>query len=99
MFQIRWENQASEELVEILEFWNKHNQSEAYSKILYEEIKRIEELLETNPQIGEETNYKDIRRAIILYNYSLFYIISKRKKAIYIISFWDNRRNPDDLKL
>lgn len=32
MFQIKWEDIAINELAEIFEFWNEHNQSNDYSK-------------------------------------------------------------------
>jgi len=83
MFEIVWENQASEEFLAILEFWNNHNGSNSYSRKLFTEIKEAEELLEKNPEAGSETNF------------SLFYTVSKKENYIYILSIWDNRRNPN----
>ena len=95
MFEIVWENQASEEFLAILEFWNNHNGSNSYSRKLFTEIKEAEELLEKNPEAGSETNFKKIKRLIILDNFSLFYTISRKENYIYILSIWDNRRNPN----
>jgi hypothetical protein len=91
MFQIKWENKAVQEHTEILKYWIEHNQSEIYSPKLYAEIKRIETLLEKNPNIGSDTDFRGIKRIVVLSNFSLFYYISEN--VVYILSFWDNRRN------
>lgn len=99
MFEIVWENQASEEFLAILEFWNNHNNSNLYSRKLFAEIKEAEELLEKNPEAGSETNFKKVKRLIIQDNFSLFYTVSKKENYIYILSIWDNRRNPNLINL
>lgn len=96
MFQIKWEKRAIQEQVAIFEFWNKHNGSDTYSIKIYDELKRIETLLIENPNIGAETEFKGIRRIVILLNFSLYYFI--QNDVIYILSIWDNHRNPKDLK-
>ena len=95
MFEIIWVNQASEEFIAILEFWINHNGSNSYSRKLFAEIKEAAELLEKNPEAGSETHFKKVKRLIILDNFSLFYTISKKERYIYILSIWDNRRNPN----
>lgn len=99
MFEIVWENHASKEFIAILEFWNNHNNSISYSKKLFSEVKKAEKLLEENPNAGSETNFKKVKRLIILDNFSLFYTISKKENYIYILSIWDNRRNPNLLNI
>lgn len=97
MYKIVWENSAIQEQVEIFEFWNKHNHSNSYSIKIFEEIERVQKLLKENPFIGRDTNFKRIKRILILERFSLFYKISD--KTIIILSVWDNYRNPDDLIL
>ena len=45
----------------------------------------------------EVEGYENIRRALVFHNYSIFYLIEK--DSITILSFWDNRRNPNDVEL
>ncbi len=69
MLEIVWENQASEEFLAILEFWNNHNSSNSYARKLFVTVKEAEELLEKNPEAGSETNFQKVKRLIILYNF------------------------------
>jgi hypothetical protein len=98
VFEIIWDNQASEEFLAILEFWNNNNGTNSYSRKLFTEVKIAEELLEKHPEAGCDTNFKKVKRLIIDDNFSLFYFLSKKEKRIYILSIWDNRRNPNLLK-
>ena len=55
-------------------------------------------IIKENPYLGSEIDFfENIRRILIFSNYSLFYTIIE--DDIYILSFWDNRQNPDGLEL
>jgi len=95
MFSIRWEIKAVEEQNSIFDFWNKHNKSKTYSRKIFKEIKLIESLLLKNPNMGTLTDFCDVRKITVLFNFSLFYKVID--KTIHILAVWDNRRNPDDL--
>jgi len=41
---------------------------------------------------------KNIRKAIIDKNNSLFYQVDKKNRRIYLLTFFDNRQNPKKLK-
>ncbi|MNK21015.1 hypothetical protein D3C87_392660 [compost metagenome] len=97
MFQVEWTKKASKQRVDILEFWIKNNQSETYSKKVFAETLAAEQLLKKNPLIGTVTDLDDVRRILILRNFSMFYNIEN--KIIKILAFYDNRKNPDDLEL
>ena len=97
MFQIIWSNDAIILQTNILEFWIENNKSETYSRQILKEINIHEDLLVLNPFLGVETQYRNVRRVIILDNFSLFYTVFN--EIIQIISIWDNRRNPEDLSL
>ena len=63
-------------------------------------IKRLDqkiELIQLQPELFEKVNYKNVRRAIILPQISLFYLIDK--EVIVILRLWNNSQNPDKLKL
>ena len=54
-------------------------------------------LLHSQSYIGEESKIKKIRRILILENFSLFYKLMNDE--IKILSFFDNRRDPSNLKI
>ena len=54
-------------------------------------------LVKSQNLIGEESKIKKIRRILILENFSLFYKLMNDE--IKILSFFDNRRDPSNLKI
>ena len=97
MFQIIWSDDAIENLSDIFEFWINNNSSEKYSIKILEEIKFYEILIVKNHLLGTETHYKNVRKVIILDNFSLYYTYFEN--IIQIISIWDNRRDPKTFTL
>lgn len=93
---INWTHQASLEFQSILEYWAEKNQTNTYSKKLAKHIMKSIQTIKKYPKIGKATDMKEIR-VIISGNYSIFYEV--KESNIYILSIWDNRRNPDTLKL
>ena len=97
---IIWLPKAKIQLYDISLYWLEKTQSESYILKLEAEIAKICEMLEYNPRIGTILdNRKDVRRVIVLRNFSIFYQIIEQKQVIEIISFWDNRNNPEKLNL
>lgn len=78
----------------IFNYWNNHNKSFEYSRKLNFSIKERTTLLKLNPKLGKKTEFNNTR-VISLGHYSIFYKIEKYN--IYIMSFWDNRQNPNKL--
>ncbi|KEY18865.1 type II toxin-antitoxin system RelE/ParE family toxin [Kaistella antarctica] len=98
MLSIKWTEHAKRENADILKFWIKHNQSNVYSKKISKETTKKLSLLKKNILMGEELEEFDtVRRILILENFSLFYTIEGN--IIKILSFWDNRRNPENLEI
>ncbi len=91
--RIVWATRAQQERKEILLFWKQHNQSAAYSRKLNKLIKKAIELVAAHPHIGRKTNIKNVRVKLIR-EYLLFY--QEKSEEIYILSIWDNRRNPEE---
>ncbi|WP_315050758.1 type II toxin-antitoxin system RelE/ParE family toxin [Capnocytophaga leadbetteri] len=95
---VEWTEQAKIDLKEILLYWKKHNKSNLYSVKLNAEVQRVVKDLVRFPYLWTEVEgYENIRRALVFFNYSIFYLIEKN--TITILSFWDNRRNPEELEL
>lgn len=86
---------AREERRRILEYWNERNQSKTYSKKLNKQFADALNLIASYPQIGRKTDDEKARVKIVS-NYLIIYEI--REKDIYVLTFWDSRRNPESLE-
>jgi hypothetical protein len=60
-------------------------------------VEESEKKLSKNPFSGRKTDFENIYKIQILHNFSLYYRINS--DIVEILAFWDNRRNPDDLKI
>ena len=89
--RVIWSSRANQELIEILDYFNKRNGSTAYSQKLLNEIEIILITLSKSEFIGRLTSNKRTR-VLVLNNYLIFY--ESGEKTINVLSFWDNRQNP-----
>lgn len=98
MWELEWAPQAEMQYYEILSYWIEHNGSNSYSIKIMKEVEKREDLLMQNPFIGQEhylsTPYTKIRRLLVLRNFSIIYRITDK---VEILSFWDNRKDPEKL--
>ena len=91
--KIIWSAQAQHDRLQILEFWYENNQSIAYPKKLSDLFVKNLSIASYYPNIGKKTDIKNVR-ALIIKDFLIFYEIYPNKMRI-----WDNRRNPDKLKI
>ena len=94
--KVVWSTESQQNLNSILEYWNERNNSNEYSAKLFDEFKKIVSLISFFPHSGKETDYPDIR-IFIKNNFSIYY--KEYDDYLSILHVWDNRRNPEDLKL
>jgi plasmid stabilization system protein ParE len=97
MFEIIWSERAENEYFHTLDFWISHNKSSKYSEKIIIDVEKKEHKISQNPNIGTPIKYRNARRIQILKYFSLIYKIEGN--TIEILSFWDNRRNPDTLEV
>ena len=97
MKKVSWSIKAQKELNEVYDYWNHHNKSHVYSEKILDETFRMINLIRSQSYIGEESKIKEIRRVLILENFSLFYKVMNDE--IKVLSFFDNRRDPGNLKI
>ena len=98
--KVIWSPRAQEEYISTLEYWIEHNDSSTYSNKIIDEVERIEQRILDFPiahTIVYQTPEKEIRRVLILHNFSLFYQIFTDR--IEIVFFFDNRNDPKKLIL
>jgi toxin YoeB len=93
--QIIWTEKAQKERIAIFTFWNIRNKSFSYSKKLDELIKESLKLICKYPLIGKRTDKENVRLKVLRY-YLIIYEITE--KEIVVLSLWDCRQNPKDLK-
>lgn len=92
--KITWSPKAVEDFDKILAYikqkWGR-NETEAF---LNKTI-RVLNIIEQHPRIFiESSKKKNVRKAIISKQISLFYLVKARKREIILLTFWDNRQNP-----
>ena len=92
MIKVVWSKNAKEELLSILNYWNKRNKSNTYSEKIKFHIELAVNLIKHNNKLGIRSNIKGVRMRLILKNYYLIYEIGQSQ--INILEFWDVRQNP-----
>ncbi|MCV2486612.1 type II toxin-antitoxin system RelE/ParE family toxin [Flavobacterium sp. SH_e] len=94
--EIIWSDLAKLEFSNVLEFYVFKNGNSAYSLKILEEVEDLLETLSNNEFIGRLT-FNKITRVIPMKIYLIFYEINNNQ--IEILSFWDNRQNPEKRKI
>lgn len=97
MYRLIWSVRAEKDYYETLIFWTKHNKSNSFSKKLIAEVENKLKYILQNPNSGLITDFYKTYKVQILKYYSIYYQISEND--VEILSFWDNRRNPENLEI
>lgn len=94
--QVVWSVQAQNDRKQILEYWRLRNKSNTYSKKLNQLFKDSIKLIQEFPQIGRPTDDSKARIKIVR-DYLIFY--EETASNINILTIWDSRQNPNNLKI
>jgi len=94
--KIIWSVRSQKDIIDILGYWNIKTGNKKYSYKLYNEFLRASERVSEFIHIGKTTEILNTRY-IIRENYKIFYRLDE--KHIEILTVFDSRRNPKDLKL
>lgn len=97
MHQIIWATRAENDYYETLIYWRKRNKSNSFSNKLIAEVDKKLKVILQNPKSGLATNIQGTHKINFLKYFSINYQVSE--KYIEIVSFWDNRRNPEILEI
>ena len=92
-FKIDWSIETRLDLIDILDFYIKRNNSKTYSIKLNAKINKSTKLISKNPFLGIPTDLSSVR-ALITGDYQIIYEIFDQ--LILIIMVWDCRRDPED---
>jgi plasmid stabilization system protein ParE len=94
--RVVWSREAAQDKIDILKYWNWRNKSKNYSKKLNKLFNDAIDLVRDYPNLGRKTDYDDYKN-ILVKEYLIFYLESTNE--IRIIAIWDERRNPDKIKV
>ena len=97
MIQVIWSEDATEEILNITSYWNRRNNSLAYSQKIKFHTEIAINLIKKRPQLGIPSNKENVRMRLILKHFYLIYEIGQ--KEIIILRFWDVRQNPLKMNL
>lgn len=94
--QLTWSIRARQDVLDILRFYRKRNGNTVYCRKLRDEFRKATERIRDNVEIGQvidKTNY----RFVIVEEFQLIY--RENENEIILVTVWDARRNPEDLKI
>ena len=94
--KIQWTKRAIKSFEKIIEDIEE-NWSEASAKKFVQKTDKLLDQIAENPEICQKIEGKNVKRAVITKQTSLYYRVFG--KFIRLVTFWDNRRDPDKLKL
>jgi toxin YoeB len=94
--KVIWTKRAQQERKDILDFWIDHNKSTAFSKKLNQLFRESIRLIKLYPGIGRLTDIDNVRVKVVR-NYFIFYELVGQN--IYILSVWNSKQDPEELKL
>ena len=94
--KVTWTLRALKDRKKILQYWINRNKSDRYSFQLDHLIRESISLISNFPDIGKPTNDDTIRIKIIKDYFILYEIF---EDEIIILTLWDSRRDPGNLKV
>ncbi|MCD4793607.1 MAG: hypothetical protein K8R54_10260 [Bacteroidales bacterium] len=96
--KVSWTPEATETFEQTIENIYKYWTQKEVIKYIEQTEKTIEQI-QVNPYMFiASNNNKQIRKGFINRLSSMFYKVNEQNKEIEILSFWNNRQNPEDNK-
>jgi plasmid stabilization system protein ParE len=95
-YKIFWTDHALKELAETYDYLEKHF-TEREMRKLSTELEKTLKLISLNPSLFPKSEFKEVRRAVIIKFNTLYY--REKEKSIEILSFFSNRQNPEIRKI
>jgi len=94
--KVNWSPLAQQKRKDILQYWKERNGNSQYSVKLNSLFKEATKQLAKFPFIGRVSDIEGVRVKIVR-EYLLFYKITE--STIEILTVWDSRQNPDELRI
>ncbi len=97
--EIIWSARARITFFKVLDYLE-NNWSQKEIIQFYNRTEIVLRAIKMNPGIFAVSNkHKQVRRALIDKNNSFFYQVDSYNNKIYLLTFFDNRQNPNQLKI
>lgn len=93
--KIIWTERAKQDRHSIFEYWTNKTKSKNFSIKLHLLFQEATKIISQYPEIGKPTSDKEVRMKIVR-DFLIFYEIANDK--IFILTIWDSRQNPENLK-
>lgn len=93
---LRWPPEAEKTFFDIVSYLENNWTEKEVQKFVrksHEIINNIHQFPKMFPPVGNE----GVRKAVISKQNSLFYITDEKQGVIILLTFWDNRKNPQKL--
>lgn len=94
--EIKWSQNALQDKLTILDYWNNKNGNSDYSKKIDSALRNIISVLGSFENLGKKLAGESIRY-LVKNDFIIYY--EKFPSHIEILHIWDSRRNPADIKL
>lgn len=96
-YEIHWTDEASEHLVEAVDWWERNRQDSP--TLLFESIEQLEARLGETPNLGVRHQLRDgrivyqrlVMKAAIRANFHLYWEIDEENKIVTILALWHAR--------
>ena len=96
-YSIKWTAHAFEELKHTFEYLEE-NWTEKELNRLAIAIEKSLNLISKNPNLFQFTDKKNVRRAVVLKLNTLYFLVKEKENTVEILSFFNNRRAPEEAK-
>ena len=94
--QVIWSDEAVADYHRNVDYLEKEWSSQVAAEFI-EDVEAVIELIKSYPGLYPLTDYREIRKAVIRKQVTLFFKI--KNKRVHLIRFWNNYQNPEKLKL
>ena len=95
--KVKWTPEAEDTFASIINYLEKEWSKKEIRKFAQKAQKIILQI-SANPKMFKSSGKEEIRKAVVTRQTSLFYWIDEKANLITLLSFWDNRKNPENLK-
>jgi plasmid stabilization system protein ParE len=94
--KIIWSDEAITDYQQNIDYLLKE-WSEQVATEFIEDVETVIELIKSHPELYPLTDYKEIRKAVIRKQITLFF--KSKERVIHLIRFWNNYQDPAKLRL
>jgi plasmid stabilization system protein ParE len=96
--KISWSPEAEATFSAIVNYLeNKWSEKEVRNFVT--KTKKVIDRISRNPKLFIAFGEEEVRKAVITKQNSLFYWIDIQNEQIKLLAFWDNRKNPNSIRL